>query len=160
MNQAELAMASAYRAEYVSLHVRRSNRAALTLYKQTLGFAVFECEEKYYADGEDAFAMRKALSEAQRAVVAEKARLAESAAVTESALKVKLAPMLDKESRVKKADVVDALASLFPLASSAAIVKHCAKLSSDAKGTVDFHKAAAIAAQFDIKSEVKDKDKK
>ncbi len=184
MHQAEHAMSSAYRAEYVSLHVRRSNRAALTLYKQTLGFTVFECEEKYYAgereflqiflfffsrffidnsfiftDGEDAFAMRKAISAAQKAIAAEKARLAEMAAVTEATLKVRLTPLVDKEARVKKSDVIDALAAIFPLASSSAIVKHCAKLATDAKGSVDLHKAAAHAAQFDIKAEVKDAKK-
>lgn len=31
-------MLEVYDAEYVSLHVRRSNRAALTLYRDTLGF--------------------------------------------------------------------------------------------------------------------------
>jgi ribosomal protein S18 acetylase RimI-like enzyme len=46
-------------AEYVSLHVRRSNRAALHLYKQTLGYEVNDIEAKYYADAEDAYDMRK-----------------------------------------------------------------------------------------------------
>jgi ribosomal protein S18 acetylase RimI-like enzyme len=34
----ELTMTEAYKAEYVSLHVRKSNRAARTLYEETLGF--------------------------------------------------------------------------------------------------------------------------
>lgn len=34
----EKAMVEVYEALYVSLHVRKSNRAALTLYKDTLGF--------------------------------------------------------------------------------------------------------------------------
>ena len=43
----EEAMATVYRASYVSLHVRKSNRAALALYKDTLGFTVKEIEKKY-----------------------------------------------------------------------------------------------------------------
>ena len=48
---------------YVSLHVRVSNRAALNLYEKTLQFEKTEVEAKYYADGEDAFAMKKYLDE-------------------------------------------------------------------------------------------------
>lgn len=40
-------MATVYRASYVSLHVRKSNRAALALYKDTLGFEVRDIEKKY-----------------------------------------------------------------------------------------------------------------
>jgi len=54
-------MAAVYKAEYVSLHVRKSNRAALGLYRDTLGFSVDKIEAKYYADGEDAYAMRLVL---------------------------------------------------------------------------------------------------
>lgn len=52
-------LAQVFDAEYVSLHVRRSNRAALHLYKQTLGYEVNDIEAKYYADNEDAYDMRK-----------------------------------------------------------------------------------------------------
>lgn len=55
-------MAECYRAHYVSLHVRVSNNAALRLYRDTLGFQVENVESKYYADGEDAYAMRMDLS--------------------------------------------------------------------------------------------------
>ncbi|KAF9247361.1 acyl-CoA N-acyltransferase [Melanogaster broomeanus] len=55
---AEEAMVTIYNAAYVSLHVRKSNRAALSLYRDTLGFTVERIEEKYYADGEDAYAMK------------------------------------------------------------------------------------------------------
>ena len=48
---------------YVSLHVRVSNRAALNLYSKTLQFTTTDVEAKYYADGEDAYAMRKDLDE-------------------------------------------------------------------------------------------------
>lgn len=67
-------MATNYNAAYVSLHVRKSNRAALSLYRDTLGFTVKSIEEKYCAsvtlylagrlrrsqdaDGEDAYAMQ------------------------------------------------------------------------------------------------------
>ena len=58
----ERAMAECHRAQYVSLHVRVSNKAALHLYRDTLGFQVDSVESKYYADGEDAYAMRMDLS--------------------------------------------------------------------------------------------------
>ncbi|KAJ0802418.1 putative transferase transcription regulator GNAT family [Helianthus annuus] len=48
-------------AEYVSLHVRKSNRAAFNLYTETLGYKIHDMEAKYYADGEDAYDMRKEL---------------------------------------------------------------------------------------------------
>ena len=54
-------MAECYRAAYVSLHVRVSNTAALRLYRDTLGFEVEKVEAKYYADGEDAYAMKMVL---------------------------------------------------------------------------------------------------
>lgn len=63
MDQASRAMVENFGAKYVSLHVRKSNRAALHLYKVTLNFQVSEIEPKYYADGEDAYAMRRDLSE-------------------------------------------------------------------------------------------------
>ena len=40
-------MASIYGASYVSLHVRKSNRAALGLYRDTLGFTIKDIEKKY-----------------------------------------------------------------------------------------------------------------
>jgi peptide alpha-N-acetyltransferase len=39
-----------------------SNKAALHLYRDTLGFKVDKVESKYYADGEDAYSMRMDLS--------------------------------------------------------------------------------------------------
>mmetsp|Transcript_28377 Transcript_28377/g.53660 ORF Transcript_28377/g.53660 Transcript_28377/m.53660 type:complete len:212 (+) Transcript_28377:110-745(+) len=61
MTSAQKAMVEVFGAEYVSLHVRKSNRAALHLYKQTLGYEVNDIEAKYYADNEDAYDMRKVL---------------------------------------------------------------------------------------------------
>jgi hypothetical protein len=59
-------MAETFNAQYVSLHVRMSNIAALNLYKETLGFSVDKVEAKYYADGEDAYSMRMDLSKVPR----------------------------------------------------------------------------------------------
>lgn len=50
--QASRSMVENFGARFVSLHVRESNRAALHLYRDTLGFNVSEIEPKYYADGE------------------------------------------------------------------------------------------------------------
>lgn len=66
MNQASMAMVECFDAQYVSLHVRKSNRAALNLYTNSLGFKILEIEPKYYADGEDAYSMRRDLSELSR----------------------------------------------------------------------------------------------
>ncbi|KAJ6103091.1 N-terminal acetyltransferase A complex catalytic subunit ard1 [Penicillium sp. IBT 16267x] len=62
MRMSQRAMAESHRANYVSLHVRVSNTAALRLYRDTLGFEVEKVEDKYYADGENAYAMRLDLS--------------------------------------------------------------------------------------------------
>ncbi|KAG4092403.1 acyl-CoA N-acyltransferase [Neocallimastix lanati (nom. inval.)] len=61
MAQSQKAMAEVFDAQFVSLHVRKSNRAALHLYKETMKFDVKDIEKKYYADGEDAYAMSKNL---------------------------------------------------------------------------------------------------
>ncbi|XP_078286228.1 N-alpha-acetyltransferase 10 isoform X2 [Rhinoraja longicauda] len=62
MDQASRAMIENFNARYVSLHVRKSNRAALHLYSNTLNFQISEVEPKYYADGEDAYAMKRDLT--------------------------------------------------------------------------------------------------
>merc|ERR1712087_474561 len=59
MTAAQEAMQETFAAEYVSLHVRKSNRAAFALYSSTLGFQINDIEAKYYADAEDAYDMRK-----------------------------------------------------------------------------------------------------
>ena len=58
----ERAMVETFGAQYVSLHVRMSNIAALRLYRDTLGFEVEKVEPKYYADGEDAYSMKMDLA--------------------------------------------------------------------------------------------------
>lgn len=54
-------MVETFNAQYVSLHVRESNVAALRLYRDTLQFKIEKTEAKYYADGEDAFSMKQDL---------------------------------------------------------------------------------------------------
>ncbi len=66
MSTVQKIMLECYDAQYVSLHVRVSNKAALTLYKDTLGFQVHAVESKYYADQEDAYDMRKQLRAAKK----------------------------------------------------------------------------------------------
>ncbi|KAH6840677.1 acyl-CoA N-acyltransferase [Chaetomium sp. MPI-CAGE-AT-0009] len=58
MRQSQQAMVETFGGHYVSLHVRVSNKAALHLYRDTLGFKTEKTESKYYADGEDAFCMK------------------------------------------------------------------------------------------------------
>merc|ERR1711870_59910 len=48
-----------FQAEHVSLHVRVTNRSAFSLYSENLGFEIHDVEQKYYADKEDAYDMRK-----------------------------------------------------------------------------------------------------
>ncbi|KAG8214101.1 hypothetical protein J3R82DRAFT_10860 [Butyriboletus roseoflavus] len=50
--------------EHIQLHVRKSNKAALSLYKK-LGYQIVRDDKKYYADEEDAFIMQLLLSEPQ-----------------------------------------------------------------------------------------------
>ncbi|KAI0024123.1 acyl-CoA N-acyltransferase [Xylariomycetidae sp. FL0641] len=68
MRQSQLAMVETFGAQYVSLHVRVSNKAAIHLYTKTLGFDQEKTEPKYYADGEDAFCMKLNLSTIREAI--------------------------------------------------------------------------------------------
>ena len=58
MKRSQKEMSDVFDAEYVSLHVRKSNRAAFHLYSVTLRYIVNDVEKGYYADGEDAYDMR------------------------------------------------------------------------------------------------------
>ena len=60
-------MAAVFQAEYVSLHVRKSNKAAFHLYTETLGYDIHDIEAKYYADGEDAYDMRNYFTDKEKA---------------------------------------------------------------------------------------------
>ena len=51
-------MKTVYKARYVSLHVRVTNRAAFTLYKDVLGYEISSIANEYYADKEDAYDMK------------------------------------------------------------------------------------------------------
>lgn len=64
----ERAMVETFGAQYVSLHVRLANIAALRLYRDTLGFEVEKVESKYYADGEDAYSMKMDLTNLREAL--------------------------------------------------------------------------------------------
>lgn len=63
MDAAHQAMRDVFGAVYASLHVRVTNKAAFHLYTQTLGYKIRDTEAKYYADGEDAYDMKKVLKE-------------------------------------------------------------------------------------------------
>lgn len=58
MRRSQVEMHEVFGAEYVSLHVRKSNRAAFHLYNETLRYEISDIERGYYADGEDAYDMR------------------------------------------------------------------------------------------------------
>ena len=58
MKRSQIEMRDVFGAHYVSLHVRRSNRAAFHLYNETLKYEIHDVEKGYYADGEDAYDMR------------------------------------------------------------------------------------------------------
>lgn len=61
MNYAHEAMELTQECDNVSLHVRVSNRAALGLYKDKLKYRIADTEIGYYADGENAYKMKKDL---------------------------------------------------------------------------------------------------
>ncbi len=66
MRAAQHQMKTIYEAHYCSLHVRVSNRAALTLYRDVLGYETMRVEAEYYADKEDAYDMKLFFNEATR----------------------------------------------------------------------------------------------
>ena len=58
MRRSQIEMEQVFGAKFVSLHVRKSNRAAFHLYAETLKYEINDIERGYYADGEDAYDMR------------------------------------------------------------------------------------------------------
>ncbi len=84
MRASQFAMRTIYDAEYCSLHVRVGNRAALALYKDTLGFEVVKVEDKYYADGEDAYDMRVYLNKDKKKSQEEETKGGSETATTEN----------------------------------------------------------------------------
>ena len=87
MRASQYAMKTIYDAEYCSLHVRRGNRAAIGLYRDVLGFQVMKIDDKYYADGEDAYDMRMYLQDKKKVEVGagEGAALSQSTVTTTTA---------------------------------------------------------------------------
>mmetsp|Transcript_42428 Transcript_42428/g.109137 ORF Transcript_42428/g.109137 Transcript_42428/m.109137 type:complete len:176 (-) Transcript_42428:1850-2377(-) len=61
MEAAQKDMTKQYHALYVALHVRVTNRAAFSLYHHRLAYDIEETDKGYYADGEDAYYMKKKL---------------------------------------------------------------------------------------------------
>eukprot|EP00617_Octactis_speculum_P011374 CAMPEP_0185774020 /NCGR_PEP_ID=MMETSP1174-20130828/76338_1 /TAXON_ID=35687 /ORGANISM="Dictyocha speculum, Strain CCMP1381" /LENGTH=182 /DNA_ID=CAMNT_0028460989 /DNA_START=92 /DNA_END=640 /DNA_ORIENTATION=+ len=59
MRSSHARMQETFDAEHSALHVRKSNHAAFHLYSQTLSYEIHDIEKGYYADGEDAYDMRK-----------------------------------------------------------------------------------------------------
>ena len=59
MDEAHREMEEIFEANFCSLHVRVTNRAALSLYRDRMNYIIEKIEEKYYADGEDAYDMKK-----------------------------------------------------------------------------------------------------
>ena len=62
LRASENSLIECYGAEYVTLHVRESNKPALHLYGVTMGYEKKSLEKKYYADGENAFVMQHNLT--------------------------------------------------------------------------------------------------
>jgi ribosomal protein S18 acetylase RimI-like enzyme len=51
LTEAEEAMVAHYNAAHITLHVRKSNRAAISLYRDSLGFEVNAMEKAYCESG-------------------------------------------------------------------------------------------------------------
>ncbi|BFU24737.1 acetyltransferase, GNAT family protein [Entamoeba histolytica HM-1:IMSS-B] len=62
LRAAENSMIECFGAEYVTLHVRESNKPARHLYEVTMGYKQHSVDKKYYNDGEDAIVMRHYLN--------------------------------------------------------------------------------------------------
>jgi hypothetical protein len=58
MRRSQQEMQDVFESQYVSLHVRKSNRAAFHLCSVTLKYQVHDVEKGDYADEEDAYDMR------------------------------------------------------------------------------------------------------
>lgn len=63
MNATHMAMKSIFEVNHVTLHVRESNSAALALYSKALSYSIEKVDKEYFADKEDAYFMKKQLTE-------------------------------------------------------------------------------------------------
>ncbi|TPP50148.1 Acetyltransferase (GNAT) family protein [Leishmania donovani] len=89
-------MDAEYGAHYCSLHVRKTNDAALHLYQDTLGFRCVGVEEKYYMDEEDAYHMKSFFHQANPgSYVDDHKRLIRKAAAKEISAKEREAAMAE-----------------------------------------------------------------
>jgi len=105
MMRTERAMVETFGAQYVSLHVRMSNIAALRLYRDTLGFEVEKVETKYYADGEDAYSMKMNLIPMLKQLEAEDTNMDEGEEVGEVGKKEEEKKEKEEEKGTKKRKV-------------------------------------------------------
>lgn len=105
MMRTERAMVETFGAQYVSLHVRMSNIAALRLYRDTLGFEVEKVEAKYYADGEDAYSMKMNLIPMLKQLEAEDTNMDEGEEVGEVGKKEEEKKEKEEEKGTKKRKV-------------------------------------------------------
>ena len=150
-------------ASYCSLHVRRTNEAALHLYQRTLGYRCAEVDEKYYVDGEDAFHMKRFLGgrPQQGSIVNEDGTL------TKIPHQAPTEPILTRKQKAAKAAAAAAGG-----ASSGCKDAHCkdancgtaapaaggkGKNKKDAKESAKDAAAAAAAAAAEIEAESKGK---
>ena len=124
-------MDEVFGAKYVSLHVRVSNRAALGLYKDRLGYEyeriilnkfdnfifyffsfiprVLDVEEKYYADDEDAYNMRKMFRDYKPAEAVKKEKAADQMEPVENVDDEKESSNKDAEKKEATEEVVEKL---------------------------------------------------
>jgi len=68
MRRSQIEMEEVFGAQFVSLHVRKSNRAAFHLYAETLKYKINDVARGYYADGEDAYDMRCSFSKQKKEI--------------------------------------------------------------------------------------------
>ena len=99
MQSSHRRMQESFDAEYSALHVRKSNHAAFHLYSQTLNYDINDIEKGYYADGEDAYDMRKYFKNRPDKFLSEEER-AEKAA--------KMAAEAEKAEKAEKAEAAEA----------------------------------------------------
>merc|ERR1712176_646511 len=92
-------MEECFKAEHVSLHVRYTNRAAFTLYSQTLGFEIHDIEKGYYADKEDAYDMRKMFVAGLKKQEAAKAKKKEKEALKDKEKEKKEAAAIESNNK-------------------------------------------------------------
>merc|ERR1719329_2082034 len=97
-------MEETFGAERCSLHVRVTNRAAFTLYSETLGFEINDVEKGYYADKEDAYDMRKMFATGLKKQEASKAKKKDKDAVKDKGKDADPGPQPEAKAEAKAED--------------------------------------------------------